>query len=106
MTRLSPEQRAAAGVPVLFTPEEAAQILRKSAYWLKRNAGQGTIPHTRIGRTISFTAADLAEITRNGARKPGTATAAAPAAPARVTRDAAVAALQPRVPRRRRPGAA
>jgi hypothetical protein len=77
MSRPTPEELAAVGAPVLYSPEEAAEILPgKSAYWLKRNAGKGTIPCTRLGRTVMFTPADLSEIARAGARKPQAASSA------------------------------
>lgn len=102
MTRPTPEELAAVGAPVLYSPEEAAAILPgKTAYWLKRNAGKEAIPHTRLGRTIMFSPADLSEIARTGARKPS----AAPAAVTPITgrrKAADDGTLQPRVPRRKR----
>jgi Helix-turn-helix domain len=93
---------AAVGAPVLYTPEEAAPITGKSDYWLKRKAGKGEIPHTRLGRTVMFSPADLSEIARNGARKPQAAPAAVTPIAGRRKRAAGDRTLEARVPRRKR----
>lgn len=59
------------GVPVLYSPEQAAGWFpRKTANWLKAQARKGAIPCTRLGRTIMFSDADLAEIARMGQQRP------------------------------------
>ncbi len=46
-----------------YTPEEAAKYLKVvTAHWLKRKAGAGAIPHTRLGRKVVFTEAHLQAI--------------------------------------------
>ncbi len=46
-----------------YTPEEAANYLKVvTAHWLKRKAGAGAIPHTRLGRKVVFTEAHLQAI--------------------------------------------
>ena len=52
--------------PLLYTAEEARELLGKarSADWLKRKAGIGLIPCTRIGRTVMWSRADLEELIR------------------------------------------
>jgi excisionase family DNA binding protein len=47
---------------LLFTPEEAADILRVSAYRLKVSARRREIPHRRIGVQYRFSREDLEEI--------------------------------------------
>lgn len=59
------------GVPALYSPEQAAEWFpRKTANWLKARARAGVIPCTRMGRTIMFSEADLAEIARMGQQRP------------------------------------
>lgn len=64
-------------VSELWTPEEAAPKVRRTPYWLKDKARKGKIPFHRIGTTILFTPADVAEIIENGA-VPAGANAARP----------------------------
>jgi hypothetical protein len=107
MTRPTPEELAAVGAPVLYSPEEAEAILPgKTAHWLKRKAGKGEIPHTRLGRTIMFSPADLSEIARAGARKPQAAPAAVTPIAGRRKAAEGGKAIQASVPRRKQRGAA
>uniref|UniRef100_UPI000697E137 helix-turn-helix domain-containing protein n=1 Tax=Streptomyces odonnellii TaxID=1417980 RepID=UPI000697E137 len=48
----------------LYRPEEIAETLGCSAWWVKDRARRRLIPHTRVGRTYRFTADHLAEIIR------------------------------------------
>lgn len=43
----------------LYTPAEAAERLKVTESWLKKRVAARTIPHTRIGRHIRFSEADL-----------------------------------------------
>ena len=84
MTRPTPAELAAVGAPILYSPDEAAEILDPSGkltgYWLLRRARSGEFPHVKPGRSIVFSPADLAEIARS-LKKPGRPKGAAPAAP-------------------------
>ena len=56
--RPSPEELAAVGAPVHYTPGEAAAILdpsgKTTGYWLLKRARSGEFPCTRVGRSIVF----------------------------------------------------
>jgi len=52
------------GALILYTTEEAAQILRVKKSWLERQAAARKIPFTMLGRSYRFTAAHLAAIVR------------------------------------------
>ncbi|MBX6169379.1 MAG: helix-turn-helix domain-containing protein [Thermobispora bispora] len=47
---------------LLYTPREAAGIVRMSAYWLTSKARAKQIPHHRIGRLYRFSMEDLKAI--------------------------------------------
>ncbi|MEE1941443.1 helix-turn-helix domain-containing protein [Streptomyces sp. TRM 70361] len=51
-------------LPRLYRPEEIAEALGCSAWWVKDRARRSLIPHTRVGRAYRFTAGHLAEIVR------------------------------------------
>ncbi|WP_316739081.1 helix-turn-helix domain-containing protein [Streptomyces sp. MK7] len=53
-----------AALPRLYRPEEIAEMLGCSAWWVKDRARRRLIPHTRVGRAYRFTADHLAEIIR------------------------------------------
>lgn len=53
----------------LLTTQEAAKILNVSYEWLKKAAQQRTVPHTRVGRSVRFSHAQVDEIIANGARR-------------------------------------
>jgi hypothetical protein len=105
---MTPEERIAAGLPVMYSPEEAVSLgilPGLTVNWLKRQAGRGAIPCTRLGRVIMFSAADLTEIARRGARKPQGDAPAAEVTPITKGQKAPAAGsrkLQPREPRSRR----
>jgi excisionase family DNA binding protein len=51
------------GTPAyLYTTAEAAELLRMSAEWLKKQAWRGQVPCVRMGRSVRFTDAQLNEI--------------------------------------------
>ena len=52
------------GALVLYTTEEAAQILRVKKSWLERQAAARKVPFTMLGRSYRFTSAHLAAIVR------------------------------------------
>ena len=47
----------------LYTPAEAAGMLKVRESWLRRKAGQRTIPCTFLGKHLRFSVRDLREIT-------------------------------------------
>ncbi|OLZ72833.1 DNA-binding protein [Streptomyces sp. IMTB 2501] len=59
-----------ASLPRLYRPEEIAEALGCSAWWVKDRARRGLIPHTRIGRAYRFTAEHLAETIRLHEERP------------------------------------
>jgi excisionase family DNA binding protein len=48
--------------PILYTPAEAARVLRVRESWLRRKAAARQVPCTFLGKHLRFTAADLAAI--------------------------------------------
>lgn len=48
--------------PRLYTPAEAAALLRVPESWLRRRAGRRQIPRTFLGKHLRFSAADLVAI--------------------------------------------
>ncbi|WP_374203311.1 helix-turn-helix domain-containing protein [Streptomyces sp. ST2-7A] len=70
-------------MPRLYRPEEIAEALGCSAWWVKDRARRSLIPHTRVGRAYRFTADHLAEIVRLHEETPARP---APSSPA-VSRD-------------------
>ncbi|MER6460479.1 helix-turn-helix domain-containing protein [Streptomyces sp. NPDC001228] len=51
-------------MPRLYRPEDIAETLGCSTWWVKDRARRRLIPHTRVGRAYRFTAEHLAEIIR------------------------------------------
>jgi excisionase family DNA binding protein len=47
---------------LLYTPAEGAQMLSVPESWLRRRAGEGDVPCTRVGRYLRFSRADLEAI--------------------------------------------
>ncbi|GAA3771554.1 helix-turn-helix domain-containing protein [Streptomyces chiangmaiensis] len=62
--------RPGAALPHLYRPEEVAEALGCSAWWVKDRARRGLIPHARIGRSYRFSDAHLAEIVRMNEERP------------------------------------
>jgi excisionase family DNA binding protein len=56
--------------PQLYTPAEAAQLLRVPESWLRKKAAARAIPCTFVGKHLRFSSTDLAEIVAAGARQP------------------------------------
>ncbi|MEU3755086.1 helix-turn-helix domain-containing protein [Streptomyces olivoreticuli] len=102
-------------LPRLYLPEEVAEVLGCSAWWVKDRARRCLIPFTRVGRAYRFTGEHLAEIIRMHEARPAapqqrSAAAATRKAPttSRTPSPSAVpvptARLQARPPRRARQG--
>lgn len=49
-------------LPLLYTPAEAAELLKLKESWLRRAVQDKSIPHTKVGKHLRFSVADLAEI--------------------------------------------
>lgn len=64
LVRLPHRTDGEASLPRLYRPEEIAETLGCSAWWVKDRARRRLIPHTRVGRAYRFTADHLAEIIR------------------------------------------
>ncbi|MER7799864.1 helix-turn-helix domain-containing protein [Streptomyces parvulus] len=75
-----PHRQSDVPPPRLYRPEEIADSLGCSAWWVKDRARRRLIPHTRVGRAYRFTAEHLAEIIRLYEERPAQpAQTAAPA---------------------------
>jgi excisionase family DNA binding protein len=89
-----PEREAP--VPRLFCPEEIADVLGCSAWWVQDRARRRLIPFTRVGRAYRFTADHLAEIIRLNEEHPAqTAEKSGVAPPRPCPRRTAPAAAHP-----------
>lgn len=56
--------------PQLYTPAEAAQLLKVPESWLRKKAAARVIPCTFVGKHLRFSSDDLAKIISAGARQP------------------------------------
>ncbi len=56
----------------LYTPAEAAEILRIRESWLRDKAAARVIPCTFVGKHLRFSDDDIAQIVAEGARPPVT----------------------------------
>ncbi|WP_395108219.1 helix-turn-helix domain-containing protein [Actinomadura sp. SCN-SB] len=57
----------------LYTPAEAARVLKVRESWLRKKAAARLIPCTFVGRHLRFSEGDLEEIINSGSRRPVTA---------------------------------
>lgn len=93
-----------AGQPALLLPSEVAKLLRCSEWWVKEQARNRRIPHTRVGGGYRFTEAHVTDIISRFEVLPDGEPAAPSTVPVRQVRDsrsaAPVTALQARTPRR------
>ncbi len=55
---------------LLYTPAEAAQLLKVPESWLRKKAAARVIPCTFVGKHLRFSSTDLAVIVDAGARQP------------------------------------
>jgi excisionase family DNA binding protein len=58
------------GGQLLYTPAEAATLLRVRESWLRRRAAARQVPCTFLGKHLRFSAADLAAIVARAAHTP------------------------------------
>lgn len=56
----------------LYTSEEAAAFIGKTAWWLEDKARACTVPFTRVGRTVMFSADHIRAIHAQGEVDPST----------------------------------
>jgi excisionase family DNA binding protein len=49
-------------VPQLYTPAEAAELLKVRESWLRRAVQARSIPHSRVGKHLRFSPQDLEAI--------------------------------------------
>lgn len=56
------------GVPLLYTPGQAAVMLAVKESWLRRQAGRRRIPSTHLGKHLRFSHADLEAIVASAQR--------------------------------------
>ncbi|WP_225993967.1 helix-turn-helix domain-containing protein [Actinomadura rudentiformis] len=54
----------------VYTPSEAARVLKIPESWLRKKAASRAIPCTFIGRHLRFSENDLTQIVRQGGRAP------------------------------------
>lgn len=54
--------------PLLYTPEEAAELLGVRPSWLRRKAAARLIPCTFVGKHLRFSRTDLESIITSGTR--------------------------------------
>jgi hypothetical protein len=91
---------------LVYTAEEAAPMIKVTAYWMKARARRGYIPFTRIGRQYLWTPEQIREIVSAGEHRPlEPSLPRRPAAPVRSPTRAPEApppVLRARVPRRKR----
>jgi excisionase family DNA binding protein len=71
---LIPVRKAMTGIEhddsPLYTPAEAADILKIRESWLRTKAAARAIPCTFLGKHLRFSDEDIAQIKAAGARKP------------------------------------
>ncbi|WP_406183916.1 helix-turn-helix domain-containing protein [Streptomyces sp. NBC_01006] len=101
-----PAHPTAPALPRLYRPEEVAEALGCSAWWVKDRASRALIPFARVGRAYRFTAEHLAEIVRLHETRPPSAPSFGARAirpvPPLTTAVRPAAGLRARAPRRTR----
>jgi excisionase family DNA binding protein len=65
------EARSGQQTPMLYTAEQAAELLQIKASWLRKKATARAVPCTFVGKHLRFSPADLAAIVAAGARNTG-----------------------------------
>lgn len=59
------------GTPQLLTVQQLATYLNVSAGWVRKGILTRTLPHTKLGKSVRFTPAQVDEILRGGAVETG-----------------------------------
>jgi len=103
---LMPDLNSRSGLPRLYRPDEVAESLGCSEWWVKDRARRRLIPFTRVGRAYRFTAEHFAEVVRlredgpSSTPTPAPNTPPSPPAPRRRQKETPVTRLRARPPRR------
>jgi excisionase family DNA binding protein len=58
--------------PQLYTPAEAAKLLKVPESWLRKKAAARVIPCTFLGKHLRLSDEDITKIVRTGGRQPVT----------------------------------
>lgn len=77
----------------LYDADETSQYVKKSPRWLKRAAGADEIQHTRLGRSVRWSAKNIRDITAGVKHTPSHGTSRRPARQASRPRRAQAASL-------------
>jgi excisionase family DNA binding protein len=72
MAVMTGQRPASESTPMLYTAEQAAQLLQVKPSWLRKKATARAIPCTFVGKHLRFTPADLTAIIATGAHTPAT----------------------------------
>lgn len=85
----------------LYTPDEAAAVLRCTASWLREQARRRRIPFTLVSGSYRFTREHLVQIIESNERAPEARPSIAPMRRRTIADPDEVAQLRPRSPQRR-----
>ncbi|MDA2807192.1 helix-turn-helix domain-containing protein [Nocardiopsis suaedae] len=66
------ERGANPAPPQVYTPAEAAELLKVPESWLRKKAAQRAVPCTFLGKHLRFSAEDLHRIVREAGQAPVT----------------------------------
>lgn len=77
----------------LYDADETSLYVKKSARWLKRAAGADEIQHTRVGRSVRWSAKNIRDITAGVKHTPSHGSTRVPARQTTRPRRAKTAAL-------------
>lgn len=101
--RSSGRRDAGHGVARLYTPSEAAEVLRVPESWLRKKAAARVIPYTFLGKHLRFSDDDLEQIVQSGSRQPGRTTSRLRARPGNGVQSRAVPGRSSRRPAQQPP---
>lgn len=91
------------GLPMLYTPEEIAEQLGRSGWWVREQCRRDRFPHTRAGGAIRFTRRQLEELLQILERRPEAAGPPDRTAPRRTSKKTSVRGLAPTTQLQARP---
>src|SRR5215475_11631360 len=66
----TPTASSSVTAPVLYTPAEAAELLKVRESWLRKKAAARQVPCTFLGKHLRFSPTDLASIVAGAAQPP------------------------------------
>ncbi|WP_255352579.1 helix-turn-helix domain-containing protein [Nocardiopsis sp. SBT366] len=64
------KEEDAPSLPEIFTPREAAALLKVPESWLRKRVSARQVPCTFIGKHLRFSSIDLEQIIQSGSRSP------------------------------------